>query len=807
MDAILDHKRLPRERATRVCARHNQAALFALIVSLASSAPAWAQATPASPDDSGRLTDIVVTARYSRENLQETPLAITAVTGDELQKRGIPDVASLGAVVPNLYTHPGDAVQGPTPTISMRGVTAGDYSFARDPAVGIYVDDVYHSTLVGANLDLFDVDHIEVKRGPQGTLSGFASIAGTISIFTKVPKGDDSGYVSASYGSFNELRLQGSFDTTLAPDLFIRVAGQHSRQSGYVDQLDFTCQMNAMGTPELAGSFPVRDRSSSQRGCKIGSFGGTNISSGKVMLRYAPGGRLEINATASYYREDDEAPAEVLVDPHPAPNDGFDSVYSARLFAAYGVVYDKRFLPPPGRPYSAYTTFDRPLEGIGFDNSQGQYSKDGSLKVDYDITDKIHLKGIGAYSNNGGKLHQAGDLSPLGYVQGQVFFNTKQWTGEVRLTGTALDDKLEFAAGLFYLSSRNHLSGDIDFITINFTEDDHFSTDTKSAFVHLDYHLTDRLSLSGGIRYTSNKKKAQLNHPPLFGLTDIFTVKASRFEYLASANYQLTDDIMAYATFATGSRPAGITTIVNTVYQLSAYPAEKLRSYEAGVKTEFFDRHLRVNLAGFYSDYPSRLTSQSGFQCLGEAPPPHRVLLAADCPPGGAIGWGITIGTPAKIKGIELEATAEPIDGLLVNLSGGYNHFVNGVTTPGQPGYTVAGNLPQPEWNGSAGIQYLIPLLGGELTPRIDANYTSRQTFTFSPSATAPGPFDVVPAHTIYNAQIQYAFPNDKWMATLSATNLFDKRYFYTLFSGSTVATAGVIAPPREFRITLSRRF
>ncbi|HEV7715753.1 MAG TPA: TonB-dependent receptor, partial [Steroidobacteraceae bacterium] len=540
-----------------------RAGISALAFTAVASMPAMAD----DETDSGQLASVTVTARYATENLQSTPLAITAVSGAELEIRAIDDVASLSAAVPNLYSHPGDAVQGPTPTISMRGVTAGDYSFARDPAVGIYVDDVYHSTLVGANIDLSDLDRIEVKRGPQGTLAGNASIAGTVSIYSKEPKGDNTGYFSAAYGSYNSVELKGAYDTAISDNLFVRVSGQSKRKDGYVDQLDFTCEMNRLGTPALAANFPTADRSAPQRDCKVGTFGGENLGAGKVVVRYLASDRLQITGSAAYTKEDDEAPGEILVDAHPAPNDGFDSVYSARLFNAYGIVYDNRFLPPPGRRYSSYATFDRPLEGITFNNSQGQYSKDGSLKADYDVTDKIHMKAIFGYSNNGGLLHQAGDLSPLGYVQGQVFFNTKQYTGEVRLTGTSFSDKLDWAAGLFYLKSKNHLSGDIDFITINFTESDFFHTETKSAFMHGAWHFTDKFSASAGLRYAQTDKDAVLDHPPLFNTTIPFSVSAGRVDWLASLDYKFTDDFMVYATAATGSRPAGITTIVNTIYQ------------------------------------------------------------------------------------------------------------------------------------------------------------------------------------------------------------------------------------------------
>ena len=252
----------------------------------AAATPTFAQSpnpnAQQSSAESGELQTVEVTARYQREDLQTTPLAITALSAADLTAHEVINTTSLGAVVPNLYTRPGDAEEGPTPTISMRGVTAGDYSFEAFPAVGIYVDDVYHSTMVGSVLDLTDIDHIEVKRGPQGTLSGNASIAGSINIFSKTPKGDDTGSFSAAYGSYNEIELKGAFDTALIPDkLFMRISGVSRKQDGYVDQLDFTCEMQRLGTPQLAGSFPTADNSAYERDCKIGSFGGTDLGAGK----------------------------------------------------------------------------------------------------------------------------------------------------------------------------------------------------------------------------------------------------------------------------------------------------------------------------------------------------------------------------------------------------------------------------------------------------------------------------------------------------------------------------------------------
>src|SRR5580658_932100 len=127
---------------------------------------------PAAQD---QLESVVVTARYTQENVQATPVAITAITGADLEERNLTNVTTLGNVVPNLYTHPGDAAEGLTPTITLRGVSSGDYNFTFDPSVGIYIDDVYHNSLFGSALDLMDLDRVEVLRGPQGTLFGNAS--------------------------------------------------------------------------------------------------------------------------------------------------------------------------------------------------------------------------------------------------------------------------------------------------------------------------------------------------------------------------------------------------------------------------------------------------------------------------------------------------------------------------------------------------------------------------------------------------------------------------------------------------------
>src|SRR6185437_5256482 len=273
-------------------------------------------------------------------------------------------------------------------------------------------DDVYHNTLFGSAMELMDLDRIEVLRGPQGTLFGNSSIGGAIRLFSKTPKGDDSGYFEAAYGSYNEVDLKGAYDVAIVPQtLFLRISGISTRQNGYVNQLDFTCEMQALGTPALAGTFPTSDNSAYQRGCVIGSFGGSNVNGVRAILRYLATDKLDFNFRAAYMREVDEAAPEVLINASPSTTDHFVSAYNQNVFNKYGIYYSNIFLPPPGYPYSSYASFASPLRALSYHNQQGQNETDLSGKMDYSINDDLHLKAILAYSNYDGIQLQNPDLS------------------------------------------------------------------------------------------------------------------------------------------------------------------------------------------------------------------------------------------------------------------------------------------------------------------------------------------------------------------------------------------------------------
>lgn len=798
------------------------------LIAEAQSPPTSQDQTTAAQDEAGPLQTVTVTARYQVENLQKTPIAISVITPEQLKASNVQSIDTLGNLIPNLYTAPPDADEGGVPTITMRGVSESDASFARAPAVAIYVDDIYHPTAVGTELDLTDIDRIEVDRGPQSTLSGNASPGGAIYLYTTQPKGDDKGYLNFTTGSYNELEGDGAFDATIAPDLYLRVSGHFRRQDGYVNLLDFACEMNALGTPQLAGSFPSSEPDISAHGCKTGEEGGGEEGGGILKLRWAPSDRLDVNVEANDQRKRDQGDPELAIaitNPYPNPS-GLISAYNVAIQNQFGVQYDNRFLPPPGNPYSSYSSYCRPLlqgtvqeppygpvpSGICYPNEKNQDSKVFSTKVDYQFLPDVKMTAIGSYQDYDDAYVQNGDESPLGYVLSHFTQEVIARTAELRFTGGLFDSRLSWVLGSFWDSYNGQSDGFIGYITDNFEEYDKAYNESASGFFHLDYKLTSRWRVSGGARYTTGEVTYHFNHPGLLVIDQPFTASERRWDWLLSTDYQITDDTLGYFTVATGSRPPGITTIVITAQQMTNTPAETLTSYELGLKNEFFDHRIRVNVDGFYVDYGSYSTTEQGVQCLGQLPSAAWEPASADCatlyPSNSAsVPWFVSVGKPVTITGFEWDVQAAPIAGLRADLSGGYNHLESGVTTPGQPGYIHSGNYFQPELNMHADVQYTIDTEHGAFTPRLDWNWQSEVTFDPAPAVEAAQREYTIGSYGILNAQVSYDPPDSKWSALFRVTNLTDKFYYYQLFNGGEINLSSTVAPPREFEFSLRREF
>src|SRR5688572_16348788 len=254
------------------------------------------------------LEEIIVTARYREERLQEIPIAISAVNAEQIEMRAFTTAYEVGYTVPNASFRPAQAAYGNTMTAYIRGVGQYDFDQAFEPGVGIYVDDVYQPFMLGTQLDLIGLDRVEVLRGPQGTLFGRGSIGGVVRLISKKPQGDETGFVDATLGSFDRVDIKAGYDFSITENLFAQVSAASRKRNGYQDVIDFACRF-----PEQAGNLPVRDPSRG-RNCTTGTQGGEDIDAFRGQLRWVASDDVELILAGDYQNDQSEAKADTLVD-------------------------------------------------------------------------------------------------------------------------------------------------------------------------------------------------------------------------------------------------------------------------------------------------------------------------------------------------------------------------------------------------------------------------------------------------------------------------------------------------------------
>jgi iron complex outermembrane receptor protein len=354
------------------------------------------------------------------------------------------------------------------------------------------------------------------------------------------------------------------------------------------------------------------------------------------------------------------------------------------------------------------------------------------------------------------------------------------------------------------------------------------------------YDFTERLSVSGGARYTDETKTNTFDHGPALNRSDVPLVFGdSRTDWKVSVDFQLNDSMFLYAQAATGFTSESATPRIFTVGQLMALKGEELVSEEIGAKLEFLESRLRLNAAIFTSDYDPRIRQTGGVnQCDDPAslnPIPYR-LQGGTCPVGtffaGSTGlpWFYYDNSPGTLDGYEVELTATPVERLMLNFSLGQNEYENTNNDPGPTNFTyiAPGYLFQPEFNSSFGVQYNFQFgNGGTLSPRLDAFYQSERHT--GPANARPAaheitantcPTQCIPDYTTFNARITYQAPNGDWRLALWGTNITDEFYWQqyspeitvNATTGAITSTApfgrtGVASAPREWALTVEKDF
>jgi iron complex outermembrane recepter protein len=583
-----------------------------------------AQAARAEAASGEALQAIVVTARYKAENQQKIPISMTVLSADEIEARGLTSTLDLTESTPNVTIAPSGGVFGKTAAIYIRGVGLDDSDFAYDPAVGVYVDDVYQGTAFGSIFSLWDIDRVEVLRGPQGTLFGKNSEGGAIRLFTPEATGDNSGSVSVGYGSYNREIVRGDADVSLVEDkLFLRVSYGIDKSDGYFHLLDYIC-MNPQDANK--GTVGLKPRTTSP-GCQAGTEGGDDSRLVRAKLRWLATDDIEVKLLGSLLDDQGESNPDKLV--YVLPNAAASAKAGSSLGVFNSLVYlplfglpiDQRFLTG-NRSYTSYAVPQDALTGLTVPNESNIFSYSFSGDIEWRTPwDGINVRDIMGYQNYHGNWGVFSEGSPLPVNLNDNTVSHKQFSEELQISGTALHNALEWAAGAYYYYARSYLGGLIDVAPLAylgllpaFTQNDPVIDKNASGFVHSIYHATDNFSIEAGLRYTDQDKVYTFNHTyvypyaiagtPVPGLDNLVVNSgAHRIDPKLAVQYQWNPSVMTYFQVATGSKGGGVSARPVTADEATPFKPEELTSYEIGAKTQWFDNRLRLNGDFFVSDY------------------------------------------------------------------------------------------------------------------------------------------------------------------------------------------------------------
>jgi iron complex outermembrane receptor protein len=829
-------------------------AAMALIFGAASPACAAGAAdeTPAPKDNT--TTEIVVTAQFRSQKLQDTPLAITAINGAMLAARGQTNVSEVAAQTPNVSLAPQNAYLGPGIIAFIRGVGQTDPNFALEPGVGMYIDDVYLPTLTGSLLDLMDLDRVEVLRGPQGTLSGRNSLGGSIKLYSIKPQGSGKGMLEATYGAYNRIDMRGFIDLKLSDTLAMRISGATKNRDGYIDRLDYAQTHPGSNVPTNAvGASPV-----------LGKLGGTSFTAGKVALRWKPSADVDINLSGDYTRQRDEPGPSVLLyankasayagsAPPFAPSNarpwlkGKDG-NPIRLNCAFvptGI--NSCDTPPAGYDprYISYATF--------FDNASGDAQmayKPLSLNphsnldnwglagtIDWTISDNLALKSISSYRhyNSSWAFAEGAPVQPSMLEQAQ---SNTQYSEEIRLSGKALDKRLDYTVGGFYFHAKGTYTGriDLNYAGIDFLHGpDTTPATNKAIFANVSGKLTDAATLTAGIRSSwDSKDYTYSRHNPdgtailgctgypfaanqapncaLFGLDGLkANFNKQITDWRIAGDYRFSPQLMAYAQVSTGYRSGGVNPRPFFINQAQPFQPEKMTAYEVGFKSDLIDRKLRINVSAFYNDYK------------------NIILTVLNCP--NTAGFPSTpclqpknVGS-AHVKGFEIETTIRPTSQFTLDASLSYLDFKYTTVDTANTGVT-AGMVPpySPKWKWNFGAQYDLPdVRKGTLSLRVDGNYQSSifvdPTNVTSQSVSTVGlgggalasqiGTNQIDGYFLANGRLTWRSDEGGWTVSGEVRNLTDKYYFTSMTANflSVGTVSGAPGLPRTWAITVKKDF
>jgi len=762
--------------SVRLCGRHGwlAAALPLLVPGIAAA-------------QSSGLEEIIVTAQFREQNIQTTPIAVSAFDADMLDSRSATDINDAANLAPNVTLSRGAAGFGQMSAIFIRGVGQADPHFAVEPGVGMYVDDVYFGVLTGAIFDLLDTDRVEVLRGPQGTLAGKNSIGGAIKLFSQQPGPATNGYAEIGAGSYDGITGRAATNLTVAEDkLYARMSVMARQRDGYVDRLDYPCTAGttATGTQRL------------RKDCLIGSQGGESMWAARGVLRWIVGDAVENTVSLDVTQDDSENPAAKQTFQSPLWAGTANYITGPESYTNYEDYYSR----PTGTPSTPFVMPSlTPLDVLGFSNT-----------LDAQLTDTLNLRSVTAYRESTAHFSVSADASPATVSDQSWRLDHEQFTQEFRLSG-GKSGGFEWTVGLFHYDADGVSEGRVNLpggfavggggLNLEILFRDPVQTESDSVFAHAAFHPTDNLTVTTGARYTEDLKRFTFNrwdytgapHPLLGALVNYSSsYEGDHTDYRLAVDYQWSEQFMVYGQVSTGYKGGGVNPRPFFTSQALPYDPEELEALEVGFKSVLADNRIRLNVATFKNDFTDLQLTLT--RCDAFSPFP-----GAPCAMSANVG-------DAEITGFEVEAEFRPTARLGIDASLGLLDFKYTRVDPLTFVTLGMTTIYTPDEERSLGIQYDFDLPnGGRLTPRLDYHYRSEiQTTAINTAATLLDDVDVM------NLRLGWNSPSDQWSASLAITNLTDEFYYESQFGNGQATNFSITrrpAWPREVFLTVKRTF
>jgi iron complex outermembrane recepter protein len=729
------------------------ASMLALAFAVTEPGVALAQSASDDPPAEEAVEEIVVTAQRREQNLQRVPIAISAFGGETIASLGLDSSSDLSSVVPNVQIGL-PAGEGNQPLIFIRGVGLSDTNSNNSGPNGVYVDDVYISSPGAQTFQIFDLDRVEVLRGPQGTLYGRNATGGAINFISVRPSQDLAANASVSFASFETVRFEGGIGGPLTENVRARLSGTGARSSGYINNLLTGGKENAVG------SFALRGQLDADLGDNLEVR--INLHGGKVDTPSAQQRSLGVLDPATGFT----TPCSV------------DAIQADQCGNALG------YVSPPGYYDGNYNkTGDLRVDNLG-----------GSVRFDWS-PGNVTLTSISAYDFVDRLYEEETDSSPLRLLEIDYGVKSDTFSQELRIAGRG--ERLNWVLGGYHLNEvllQNQtidLFGELRFLTPAGGADtagvstggapvlfararNRQTTDASALFGQVEYSVLPSLRLTLGGRYNNERKtflaSAQLEDATIDGVSapgEIAPVYAfarkrsfDNVSFRVGLDYDIAKRILGYVSVSSGFKSGGFNggflALDPTAAALQAepYAEETLLAYEAGLKSTLFDGRLRLNAAVFQYDYQDLQV----FTLVNTGVLPVQLLSNA---------------ANASIIGGELELVARPVSGLDISLNLGLldteiKDFVSA-------GNDLSGNQlalsPRVSFSGQA--NYELPLIQN-IVAFVQPSFSYRSEQFFSADN---NPLVAQEGYWLANARIGVKSESGHWEAAAFGRNLTRQRY------------------------------